>query len=207
MKAYCITLRQTPERESFARQMFDKHNFPVEFVHGIHGCKWGLQTTTSSFTNSKNQPVYIDSGNVGLLLSHYLVWTLAWHQADDPVLVFEDDAILCEGFGQRLDELLKAAPANWQIINLGSTSSDHREETGFFLTKCSYSTAAMLYRKSVLPFILTEMQLAKQPVDNQMGWQVFPFVNHYIYRPDLCINGSCHGDVKSTIQWEAKPRD
>ena len=73
-KAYCISLEETPERMSLAKDSFSNAGIDVEFLI------------------EKKHP----NGRVGCWNSHIKVWSAAKSKGEDVIFVFEDDVILNE---------------------------------------------------------------------------------------------------------------
>ena len=59
------------------------------------------------------------SGAWGCLRSHHRIWETALNSGADSVLVFEDDAIFCPEFSDRLRAFLDAVPDDWDQLYLG----------------------------------------------------------------------------------------
>jgi hypothetical protein len=74
-KAYCLTLKETPERTERARKRFSDLGMEVEF-----------------FVAEKHP----QSGRIGCWNSHVKIWNLAKSRNEDIVIVFEDDIIINE---------------------------------------------------------------------------------------------------------------
>ncbi|WP_425400429.1 glycosyltransferase family 25 protein [Aeoliella sp.] len=75
-------------------------------------------------------PRWYDVGDAqgawGCLVSHLRVWESALSENVESVLVFEDDAVLCDSFVADVREFLEAVPENWDQIWLGG---DHAPGT------------------------------------------------------------------------------
>lgn len=56
-------------------------------------------------------------GEAGIWLSNYFNW-YAVSQRTGPLIVFEDDAIIDEGFGEGLNDVLNDLPEDWDFVSL-----------------------------------------------------------------------------------------
>lgn len=59
------------------------------------------------------------AGAWGCLRTHHRIWEDALNSGLTSVLVFEDDAVFCQGFVPRLNMFLDAVPDDWDQIYLG----------------------------------------------------------------------------------------
>ncbi len=116
-KTFVISLERTPERLAEFRQWnaaalptfsvfaaFDGKTVPraQAVAAGVIG------PTTDGFT----------PGAIGGAMSHSALWRRCADERQ-PILVFEDDAVLRSDFSERLSEIVAAAGEGWDIIRLG----------------------------------------------------------------------------------------
>lgn len=59
------------------------------------------------------------NGAWGCLMSHVAIAQMAWKEGLTSYIVFEDDAILIDGFAEKLEEFMSSMPENWDQIYLG----------------------------------------------------------------------------------------
>lgn len=58
-------------------------------------------------------------GEIGCFLSHYFIWKKII-ELDKPCLIFEDDALICNEFSDKLNNILqKGVPENFDILWIG----------------------------------------------------------------------------------------
>jgi len=186
-------------------------------VHGIHGRKWGLATTIpyeedcpGKKTPAGEEPYCLDPGNIGLVLSHYLTWNLAWHQKVEEFLIFEDDAELCENFEREFSAIYARLPPDWQIVLLGcakETNPTNEVAPSIYDHRYPFCTHAMLIKQSALPVLLETQQLAWAPIDIQLIYKSYPSLRVYTIWPMLVGNKSLEGNWKSEVLWKDKPID
>lgn len=187
VKAYCITCDQIPWRRKQVEQVFADANLQVEMFRGLHGPTFGIEARLGAY----NSPTYkIGAGFVGLHLTNLLLWNVCLERPHDAILVFEDDVVLVPDFLPRLTEALAALPDDWQIVHVGSccTEGSPSRRINEHVSQVHYPlcTHAMLYRKSVLPFVIEKMMLVcNSPIDQQLHRLVLPYVKHYTLIPPL----------------------
>lgn len=104
-----LNLDRRPDRwEVFCDRLPNPWPWPVpERVSAIDGLKLRVPTKWRS-----------GPGAYGCLESHLRIWQEAAEE-DQSILVFEDDAIFCEGFLAKSETFLCHVPDDWQMIYFG----------------------------------------------------------------------------------------
>jgi len=102
-------------------------------------------------------------GAYGCLLSHCTLWQQA-AEDDASLLVFEDDAVFCDNFAEKLAAFLVAVPDDWQMLYLGGAHILPPESIGGEVLRClgvkkthAYAVRGELLTR--LPPILTRKTL------------------------------------------------
>jgi hypothetical protein len=126
-KAYCLTLRETPERTEAAKKRFTTLGLAVEF-----------------FIADKHP----QGGRYGCWDSHVRIWNLAQERGEDIVVIFEDDVLIGEtaaAFGDAYQEVLRAfdkdpdlVAVNFYCVTNPVIQVTDRIWTGGSLTTCAY---------------------------------------------------------------------
>lgn len=107
---FVINLDRRPDRwEAFRRGLPEDWPFPQP--ERWSACDW----TDYAVPRWWQQP----RGSWGCLLSHVGVWRQIVEEGLDSALIFEDDAIFCHDFGERVCQFLDAVPADWLQVYLG----------------------------------------------------------------------------------------
>jgi GR25 family glycosyltransferase involved in LPS biosynthesis len=125
-KAYCLTLKETPERTQRAKERFDLLGMNVEF-----------------FIAEKHK----NGGRYGCWDSHIKIWELANSKKENIVIVFEDDIIINESL-ETINNIYKEAieafnkDKNLCVVNLSSTGW---YSNNFITNKIMYAPSLGLY--------------------------------------------------------------
>lgn len=138
----------------------------------------------------------IDAGHIGLCLSHWMVWQIAWHAGYEEVLVCEDDVDLLSGFRERFLAQRAALPADWQVWYVGCINAHEcRPHSGQFRVPagCPFGTHCMLIRRSALPVLLDRCVGAYTHVDQLIGERALPHLRTYVSHPTLAVQRSYDG--------------
>ena len=108
--AYCVSLDRRADRwERFVQNIPSDWPFcEVERFAGIDG---KLCPTPAWWKQG--------GGAWGCYRSHLTLIEQALNRGHESILLFEDDAVFCEGFSQRATEFLEAVPDDWGMIYFG----------------------------------------------------------------------------------------
>jgi len=111
IKTFCITLKTTPERKAKAAEHFAERGLiDVTFFEGIDNRAFGLKSTIKDMS----------PGQVGCILSHYMLWQTMTHmEGFTEAVVLEDDVRLHNDFADEVRGIQKYAPKDWEFIYLG----------------------------------------------------------------------------------------
>lgn len=190
-KTYCITLRETSWRMETAHCHFHDRGIQAEFFYGICGRAWNLRQKMPMHGNH-----FISQGHVGLLLSHYMLWTVLTHLPHEEVLILEDDVVFEPDFHERFAEAYAELPTDWQWVHVGSLGAEQRERERITdrvsVVRYPWGTHAYMIRRSVLPFLLATMGTAWAHVDIQLERWVWPHIRQYAFLPSLVSQRACN---------------
>lgn len=181
IQIYVIGCDELPERkQEILSHLKMMHMGLVKFVSSVHGKTWGLETTREYEPGKR-----ISSGHVGLCLGHWIAWQIAYnshHHADAWLLFLEDDAVLPDGWGNRLAELWKELDERYRecefcFVGLAETEPHvwHKvtERIGGGDSRLCrlndpFGTHAYLVRKRALPVLIDRMRMAERNMDQQL---------------------------------------
>lgn len=207
--AYCLTLRQTPDRTAIAQAHLRMRGINAVMVQGIDGRAWGIGTG-QWFADRRDAGNWkIPPGHVGLNLSHWMLWTHLWHAGVDEALIFEDDVTLAPDFAAQYAETRAALPAGWQFWYLGTVGmdADRRQVINDRLCRvdgCVFGTHAYAVRRSALPALLDGMQSCQDHVDIQLS-RLLPKLDWYVSWPNLATQRTATGEWQGCCHQEHTP--
>lgn len=95
MKTYCLTCSQLPWKTEAAANVFANAGIDVEFFLGVHGATAGIAPTLSHFDSPTH---FLNPGKLSITISKMLLWTKILEKSYDPVLLLENDIVLCDDF-------------------------------------------------------------------------------------------------------------
>ena len=108
LQAFVISVPGTRCRQAVQQRFAGKQ--PFQFADGVNGVDMSPHPTLAP-------------GQLGCALSHVLLWRrLA--DSELPVMIFEDDAVLCEGWRDRVRHVLQSLDDSIDIVYLGSCADD-----------------------------------------------------------------------------------
>lgn len=116
MKYFVISLKRTPERLDRFYASNECHQNQIEHFEAVDGRDMDRSLLVAQGVIEANLPHY-SNGAIGAALSHKCLWELAV-KLDQPITVFEDDAIMNDRFFDKAKEFTARA-GNWEYIQWG----------------------------------------------------------------------------------------
>lgn len=141
----------------------------------------------------------IEPGHVGLCLSHFLAWSIAWHKNLQEVIICEDDVQFHSGFREQFAEHRAQLPADWQIWyaghlqHMGFGQQQHVAGPIYEVPKGVCGTHCMLIRRDALPVLMTECCEARTHIDALINECAVPKLKCYASYPTLARQKSADG--------------
>ena len=169
MKAYCINLNERPERwEVFSKQVFP---FDVQRVEGV-----------------KASP-----GWKGCTQSHLKVLEGI---TEFPSVVFEDDCLMLASW-DKVEEIMKQLPDNWDMFYLGANLNEklERYSDNLYRIKNAWCTHAIIYNSQrAIDHILNNRD-GMRKIDVFLIDNILPNYECFISYPLLATQRPGHSDI------------
>ena len=190
MTIFCITCpAELPEEHQAAVNHFKERGVEANFINGIHAETFGILAWRPYRRDRPKAGYLIDISQAGLCLSHYMIWQLCQFHHDDTWLILEADCEFCENWKPRLEQALKDAPADWQIILVGSCNCSDKPQTHvngeLFEVKFPFCTHGYIIRESALDALLSIRDAATK-IDISLVDKAYPNLKTYTILPRIC---------------------
>ena len=195
--AYCITLKETPERTKRLTNHLDEQSINFSLFEGVNSVALGL-TTVNLFHMDVPEGIVIEQRRVGNALSHILLWRhlndFAKNLTDEArgdwsAMVLEDDAVFVEGWRRSLEIAIKSLPEDWDMLLIGScnTFDKTKEAVGDKLCKCleAQCTHAYIVRASGLQILLKTQTSIWAHIDIALVRDSYPHMKIFTVLPRL----------------------
>lgn len=128
MKTFVINLNERVDRMKHVDEQCKRLGIEYERFSAINGKELNLDELDSSLVSERGKlfakgggkrkwGLTLTPGAIGCALSHKFIWELS---ALEGVIVLEDDINIMEDFKQRIDEVMKEIPQDWDLCYLGS---------------------------------------------------------------------------------------
>lgn len=186
MRTYCICCAELPERMITAQKHFASHGVEADFVNGIHAATFAILCYRPNPFAGKAGELNV-MPQAGLVLSHYMVWSICSHTPGDTFMILEDDAKFSFGWKERVDEAMKDLPEDWDIFLIGNSNTkdkpSRRINGEIYEVKYPFCTHAYIVRKKALPVLLAECRDCSMPVDTLMISRAYPKLNVFTLLP------------------------
>ena len=196
LKSFCITLKDHPKRTEYAKNHFKQHDLDAELFEGIDAKKFGLSTKIPYVDDYPNwdkdcgTPHFISQGQVGCILSHYMLWRIMEYLPYEEYLILEDDVELCENFKEKLLDVKSRLPEDWQYCFVGhcclNKEGSLQIDDGIIQTVTSpLCTHAYMIKKSALKTLIDTNSIAWAHIDIQIQKRSLCNLNYYVADPPL----------------------
>lgn len=127
-RTFCITLPETPDRTEAGRRHFAAAGVNAEFFNGIHAEKFGLLTKFPYELDHPGSGFNMGAKPLGILASHFMLWTALTMQPESHFLILEIDAQFPTNWGERMSAALSDAPADFDLLYVGSCCCKDRPQ-------------------------------------------------------------------------------
>lgn len=193
MRAYCITLPETPDRTAALKEHLlavGPGGTKTSFVDGIHAKSFGLLTCHPYEVDHPGTGYMIPQKHVGLCLSHYLVWSIARHSGEPgPFMVIEDDAEFAPDWQERLRRALDDTPDDADLLMIGNCNcagKPTRHVAGeVHHVQWPQATHAYVVWPQALPRLLATQRDVWAPIDLALIFRSYPTLNVYTVLPRI----------------------
>lgn len=189
MKTFAIHCQELPDRKAAAEKHFKERGVIVNWINGIHGETFGLLPSRPYNVDYPGKGQLAAISQVGLMLSHYMVWTVCEQLPDDEFLILEDDACFPEDWKNKLRLALWDLPKDWDIFLIGNSNTQDKPRQQIkgdvWEVKYPFCTHAYMIRKKALGALLTYCRDATLNVDLLLMRAVYPDLKVYTMLPRL----------------------
>ena len=127
LQIICISLAKRPDRWARIEREAGVATIPIQRMEAVDASTFvpykhpaiSLATAHNIYFKTRRSVYEIDAGGaVGCSLSHFKAWEQLLKSSAPAMLVFEDDCTIPADLRIRLEHMLKAAPADWDLIQL-----------------------------------------------------------------------------------------
>ena len=194
---FCVSLKAAADRREKVSKHLRDHGIEFHLFDAIHASKMGLKTKLAYLDDKPNwlpedgPPYKISQPVLGCSLSHYMIWRIAEYLPDDYFLIVEDDVQLCDGFKEKLTEMMSRLPEDWQFVFVGHCClrKDYTEvRPGIIYSGIApLCTHAYLIKKSSLRHLIETNERMYAPIDIQLQKKSLPTMVHYCLFPPLAF--------------------
>lgn len=192
---FCVSLRTAEQRRKNVSKHLNDNGIEFHLFDAIHSAKMGLDTRYAYLDDKLNwqpedgYPYKISQAVLGCSMSHYTLWRIMEYLPDDYFLIVEDDVQVCPDFKDKLVDVIRRLPSDWQFVFVGHCclhDGNIEVSKGIWHTPIPpMCTHAYLVRKSALRHLIQTNEMMYAPIDIQMKKRSMPGLVHYSLVPPL----------------------
>jgi GR25 family glycosyltransferase involved in LPS biosynthesis len=187
---FCISCpKELPEEHAAAVAHFKERGVDAEFVNGIHAETFGVLAWRPYTKDDPKGGYLIRMAQVGLALSHYMVWQICLRHGDETFLILEADSEFPENWKPRMESALLDCPEDWQILLLGSCNCSDKPQSQIkgevFEVKYPFTTHAYIVKLSAIPILLDSCRDASAHIDITMIDRAYPKLRTFTVLPRI----------------------
>jgi GR25 family glycosyltransferase involved in LPS biosynthesis len=191
MKSYCINLRRRPDRWRFMSQQFKRLGLEVERFEAIEG-----KRLSPDVVGAKRP------GGIACTMSHLAIIREAQRRGEPAIMLFEDDAVLCKDFNQRLALFLRTVPVGWDMLFLGISSITNEIQITQNVHRLvnGWTTHAYILRRKMFAAVIESMspQPCREPDEYYNA--LMPDHKCYVFLPCLSYQRDDWSDIKERFR-------
>ena len=159
-------------------------------------------------TGYREKHYQLTKGAIGCYLSHINVWEQILKDNIDVAIVFEDDTTIPVDIQKQLDDKMRTAPPDWDVMLLGvicHTCKELETRKGFHKVSRFWLTHAYVIKKSAIEKIFKSGTIfpISQQIDSYLS-EMANQINIYAMEPGLCGQNQ---DFKTDIQASIMQKD
>ena len=141
-------------------------------------------------------------GGIACTMSHLAIIKQARRQGYPAIMLFEDDAVLCQDFNQRLELFLRLAPDDWDMLFLGINSIENEIPIRQYVYKLlnGWTTHAYILRDKMYDAVIRRMGDPPRKEPDEYYNAMMPDHNCYVFLPCLSYQRGDWSDIKQRFR-------
>lgn len=209
--SFCITMPQRLERAKaqFQQQGLDVKMYPAFNANAMKFPRcgepylddWGADHWAPPYGHGTEPAFYCGPGIHALATSWYALVKFGLAMNYDHILVFEDDATLCDNFLERYTQVRSELPADFDMMHWGwgclNDGTKKMQSTNTATAEVLCTQAVELSRRAML--MIEEKAESRTPIDIFFFRQIVPYVKSFIAYPMLVEQESIKGALPTLL--------
>ena len=159
----------------------------VLFFHGINARTSGLATINNYEVDNPGSGFNIGPHGVGIWTAFRSLWSAMLLFPDEHFFILEHDAVLHDGWRQRMDKAMRDIPKDFDYFFFGSCCAMDKPRTHIsgdvWEVKYPFCNHACVIARKALHTMLKTCEKCWAPVDLQLVREAFPHLKVYTLLP------------------------
>ena len=182
---YLLNLKRRPDRLEAATRQLDREGIEFVRMEAVDGRLLPLPKDETK-----------GSGAYGCRLGHLRILEQAIQDNLNVVGVFEDDIVLVEGFGEKLQGALQAVPGDWEMLYCGTQHRKPYKPAGPGIVRCvdCHRTHSYIVRGAAIRKLYGIWSNEHGHIDHILG-KHFATLKAYAVEPQIAGQGESKSDI------------
>lgn len=208
IKQFCLTVKESFERNERVQQRFKDNNLDVEMFTGVHGMTIGIQPTQTVWDTHRDNTFRNNPGKLSITISKLMLWQHILDKGYDEVIIYENDVTFCDNYQQEFDRSYEALPNNWEAAHIGSCCISDKPTVAINdrISQIKYPLCchAILWKREAIRKAYEAIKIASWGSNSDIILEraVYPKMNHYCFIPQLCFQEDKPSEAAQTVVWQ-----
>lgn len=190
MNFYCINCTRAKERWKKAEARFKEERIQIVRWNAWDNMMAGLNPSFPYEVDAPGSGYLMGQRQVGIYLSHWMLWNHLIAIEEEAALIFEDDVIFRPGFRDKWKIDIQSLPTDWDLFYFGNCCmagwpENKKVAENIYRTTKAQCLHAYMVRCRALPYMIEKCQKVWAPIDLALLLQCQAHLNVYARIPRL----------------------
>lgn len=208
VKQFCLTVRESFERNERVQQRFKDNDLDVEFFYGLHGQTIGIQPTQTVWDTNRDNTFRNNPGKLSITISKLMLFQHILDKGYDEVLIYENDVTFVDNYREEFEQSYQLLPENWEAAHCGSCCIENKPTVAInsriSTIKYPLCCHAILWKKEAIRKAYEAIKIASWGSNSDIILEraVYPKMNHYCFIPQICFQEDKPSEAAQTVVWQ-----
>ena len=186
---FVINLERRKDRLKHVNNQLQKYNIKYTRFNAFDGKRLHQYKNEIDLYINKSSNIMKNNGQIGCSLSHLKLWEKVVEKKMKHALIFEDDVIILDNFNERLKNIIKELPDDYNFVLLGGNIMRGSIIDGkqYILQGVNYPEFNWCLHSYLINYKFAEKLLIdikrnklNKTIDSHLSYDVYPHNKYYI---------------------------